>query len=61
MFAVTGCRVAIHCLGAKFLVFRVQVAEVGKLPITTVSVSRSTRTVVAQAINHPILPNIRSF
>jgi hypothetical protein len=36
MFAVTGCRVAIHCLGDKFLVFRVQVAEVGKLPITTV-------------------------
>jgi hypothetical protein len=36
MFAVTECRVAIHCLGDKFLVFRVQVAEVGKLPITTV-------------------------
>jgi hypothetical protein len=36
MFAVTECRVAIYYLGDKFLVFRVQVTEVGKLPITTV-------------------------
>jgi hypothetical protein len=41
MFAVTECRVAIHYLGDKFLVFRVQVAEVGKLPITTVNAGSS--------------------
>jgi hypothetical protein len=49
MFAVTECRVAIHCLGDKFLVFRVQVAEVGKLPITTVANQPSAYALVTLA------------
>jgi hypothetical protein len=38
VFAATGCGVAIHCLGGMLLVFRGRVAEVGELPITTVTV-----------------------